>query len=100
MRQRSFYLEVWPAIGEPINRLVLSNINCVLIYSIDLGESFDQINRVSLIAGELSSDGMRVDCDMHDPVTADLYSSPDEDSVFASGADSAPAAAASAKASV
>ena len=86
--------------GEPIKRRVPGNINCVLIDLIELSESFDQINRVSLITGKLISDGMRVDCDMHDPVTADLYSSLAEDSLFASGADFPPAAAASAITSV
>jgi hypothetical protein len=33
---------------------------------IDLRESFDQVDRVTFITGQLRSDGVRVDCDVHD----------------------------------
>ena len=51
---------------EPIDGRRFSYVKCVLIGLIDLGEAFDQIDRVGFIAGELGSDGMRVNSDVHE----------------------------------
>ena len=70
MRQRAFYLEVSPAVLEPIGRRLFRNIERVLIGLIDLGEGLDQIDGVGFIAGELGSDGMRVNSDVHERSSA------------------------------
>ena len=66
MRQRFSYREVRPATSKPIDCRWPRDVDSVPIGLIDFGESLNQISRVGFVAGELSSNGMRVNSDVHD----------------------------------
>src|SRR5712691_3246483 len=66
VRERLSYFEIGPAISEPIDGCRFGYVEGVEIGLIDLGQSFDQIDRVTFVAGQLRSDRVRVDCDVQD----------------------------------
>jgi hypothetical protein len=64
MRQRLLNPEVRPTLIKPLDRGAFGDVQSVKIGLIDLGEGLDQVDGVTFIAAEFSSDGMRIDCDM------------------------------------
>ena len=54
--------EVGPALAEPFDRCPPRNEQRVLVDGIDLGESFDEISRVALVAAESSPNRVGVNC--------------------------------------
>src|SRR2546421_12580846 len=66
VRERLSYFEIGPAIREPIDGGRFGYGERVEIALIDLGQTFDQVDRVTFVAGQLRSDRMRVDCDVQD----------------------------------
>jgi hypothetical protein len=64
MRQRLLDPEVRPTLIKPLDSGPFGDVQSVKISLIDLGEGFDQVNGVTFIAAEFSSDGMRIDCDV------------------------------------
>src|SRR5258708_22059703 len=66
VRERLSYFEIGPAISEPIDSGRFGYVECVEISLIDLGQSLDQVDRITFVAGQLRSDRVRVDCDVQD----------------------------------
>ena len=66
VRQRLFDFEVRPAIGEALDGFRFGDVKSVAVCSIDFGEGFDQIGRVSFVAAQFGSDGMSIDSDVQD----------------------------------
>src|SRR5712691_3672831 len=66
VRERLSYFEIGPAIREPIDGGRFGYVERVEIGLIDLGQTFDQVDRVTFVAGQLRSDRVRVDCDVQD----------------------------------
>ena len=64
MRQRLLDPEVRPTLVKPLDSGPFGNVESVEIGLIDLGEGLDQVDGVTFITAELSSDGMRIDCDV------------------------------------
>ncbi len=64
MRQRLLDREVRPTLIKPLDRGPFGYVQRVKISLIDLGEGLDQVDGVTFIAAELSSDRMRIDCDV------------------------------------
>ena len=61
-----FDFEVGPPVSEALDGLAFCDVECVAIGLIDLGEGLDQIDGVGFIAAQFSSDGMSINCDVHD----------------------------------
>lgn len=57
--------EVWPAVSEPHDGLVPGNKQSVIVGRVDLGERFDQIGCVTLIAAQANANGVSINCDTH-----------------------------------
>ena len=64
VRQRLLDLEIGPALIKPLDSGPFGDVQGVKIGLIDLGEGLDQVDGVTFIAAEFSSDGMRIDCDV------------------------------------
>jgi hypothetical protein len=64
MRQRLLDREVRPTLIKPLESGPFGYVQRVKIGLIDLGEGLDQVGGVPFITAELSSDGMRIDCDV------------------------------------
>jgi len=64
MRQRLLDPEVRPTLIKPFDSGPFGDVQSVKIGLIDLGEGLDQVDGVTFITAEFSSDGMRIDCDV------------------------------------
>ena len=64
MRQGLLDPEVRPTLIKPLDSGPFGDVKSVKIGLIDLGEGLDQVDRVTFVAAEFSSDGMRIDCDV------------------------------------
>ncbi len=64
MRQRLLDREVRPTLIKPLDSGPFSYVESIAIGLIDPGEGLDQVDSVTFIAAQLSSDGMSIDCDV------------------------------------
>ena len=64
MRQRLLDLEIGPALIEPLESGPFGYVQGVKIGLVDFGEGLDQVDGVTFIAAEFSSDRMCIDCDV------------------------------------
>src|SRR6478672_7892824 len=58
-------LKIWPAVCETIDGRLFGDEESVAIGLIEVGEGFDQIDGVGFVSGELRSDRMRVNSNVH-----------------------------------
>jgi hypothetical protein len=68
MRQRQAYREVGPTAAETLDCLSLSDKYRVLINRIDLGQGFDQINRISFVSSQSSPNRVGVNRNAQSPL--------------------------------
>ena len=61
--QRLPYGEIWPAPMEAIHCLRFRNVEGVIVFPINACERFDQVRRITLIAGEPSSNRVSINGD-------------------------------------
>jgi hypothetical protein len=67
VRKRGANREVRPPVAEPCYGLIPGDINGVIIDRIDLGERFDQIRGITLIATKTGANRVGVDCNTQVP---------------------------------
>ena len=64
MRQSLTNLEVRPTVCETLNRVILSDVQCVTIARVNFGEGFDQVGSISLIPAKACANRMSIDSNM------------------------------------